>query len=81
MVWPAVLTDEFLNMISLQKPIAVLILSHWAVLMARTRNSWWIKGWPLRIISASQRLLEDDMQFRTFLEWPLEQCTTSVAGA
>ncbi|KAF2472795.1 uncharacterized protein BDR25DRAFT_324125 [Lindgomyces ingoldianus] len=70
--WPAVLQDHFMNLLSVYNPAALIILSHFAVLLARSRSSWWVQDWPDRILRASKHLLESKPEFQRWLAWPSE---------
>ena len=73
LVWPAVVDVFFLNLLSQRDPIALIILSHFAVLMDETRYSWWMRGWPQRILRAAHGVLKDDPVFFKWLEWPSQR--------
>ncbi|KAF2870497.1 hypothetical protein BDV95DRAFT_495800 [Massariosphaeria phaeospora] len=75
-MWAASLTDHFLLLLSRQNPLAVVILSHHAVLMSETRYAWYIYRWPQRIVSAAEKILGARSDLLKWLEWPL-RCINS----
>ncbi|KAF2187907.1 hypothetical protein K469DRAFT_661295 [Zopfia rhizophila CBS 207.26] len=69
-VWPAAVEDFFLELMSLHRPVATIILVHFAVLLCRATESWWVQGWPQRIIRAARALLGDKPELQQWLSWP-----------
>ncbi|RAH75755.1 putative Zn(II)2Cys6 transcription factor [Aspergillus japonicus CBS 114.51] len=65
--WPAVLDDTFWARIRAYKPVAMLILVHYCMLLDTCKNHWWIAGWSGRLIKAVERVLPDSEKRR--LDW------------
>ncbi|KAF2108841.1 hypothetical protein BDV96DRAFT_503782 [Lophiotrema nucula] len=70
-VWPSVVTDRYLDLLSSQNPIAAIILSYFAVLLAKSRQNWWFRDWPRRIIIASQRIVDKSPEFQEWMQLPM----------
>jgi hypothetical protein len=64
---------RFLDLIETNHPVALVILAHYAVLMAQGHRAWWLKDWPERILNTSITLLDPIPDFRKWFDWPLEQ--------
>lgn len=70
--WTAALSDQFTHLISIHDPIAVLVLAHFAALLAQCCQSWWVREWPQRIVFAAQKLLMATPELLSYLDWPLQ---------
>ncbi|PSN71527.1 hypothetical protein BS50DRAFT_284688 [Corynespora cassiicola Philippines] len=69
--WPALLSDDFLHLLSIRNPIAAVVVSYFAALLCKVRPAWYIKGWPERIVGASLEVVHDT-EFSKWLQWPLQ---------
>ncbi|KAF2259747.1 hypothetical protein CC78DRAFT_591472 [Lojkania enalia] len=74
----ATLDDRFMELLEAHHPIALVVVAHYAVLLAQARYAWWLEGWPKRIIDASWQLLEPVPELQKWLDWPLEQIKALV---
>jgi hypothetical protein len=73
MTWPASVSDHFLSMISRHEPVAIILLAHFAVLMAEMRRVWWLEHWAERLVNAAQQSLQGVPTLHRWLRWPLEK--------
>jgi hypothetical protein len=67
-----------MTLVVAQNPVAVIILAHFAVLMARARYAWWMKGWPQRILDNAVRTLEPTPELMEWLDWPRAHIETML---
>ncbi|KAF2014215.1 hypothetical protein BU24DRAFT_433696 [Aaosphaeria arxii CBS 175.79] len=80
MTWPAIIATEFLNLLNNASPAAVIILTHFAVLMASSEASWWLHGWPKRILRAAEDLFVSRPDLQPWLVWPREHIMATESG-
>ncbi|KAF2684555.1 hypothetical protein K458DRAFT_442885 [Lentithecium fluviatile CBS 122367] len=78
MIWPAQLSETYLDLIAAEHPVAVIILAHFAVLMVRSRHAWYLKGWPKRIVNAAVRILDSTPELQKWLDWPRQHVHVTV---
>ncbi|KAF2627893.1 hypothetical protein BU25DRAFT_46104 [Macroventuria anomochaeta] len=72
MTWPALLSTEFLDLCQARNHVGVLIITYWAVLLARNTGAWWLNGWLVRLIHACEELLAPIPELMKWLDWPIE---------
>jgi hypothetical protein len=69
-LWPVTLQREFVELISNQQPLALVILAHYAALLRYfEKDRWYIQGWSARVIAAVQCTLQHPWD--SWMEWPL----------
>lgn len=51
-LWPAVIQDDFMALLSAKDDIAIVVLSYYSVLLRLVGKAWWIKGWGTLIMNA-----------------------------
>jgi hypothetical protein len=71
-------TDDFMHLLAVQNPVAIVILAYYAVLLNRAHSAWWLKDWPHRILNAAMRVLAPTPELTKWLDWPWEQCQTPM---
>lgn len=74
---PTRLTESYMALVAAQDPVAIIILAHFAVLMASARYAWWMKGWPERIVGTAVRTMESMPELMGWLDWPREHIQTA----
>jgi hypothetical protein len=68
MTWAFEIPPEFINLLEERKSEAWVILSHYAILLFKAEDFWWIKDLALHIVSTAVLVLEKDMW--KWIEWP-----------
>ncbi|KAI3572436.1 hypothetical protein IWW34DRAFT_762275 [Fusarium oxysporum f. sp. albedinis] len=75
--WPYVISETVLNDIQALDPYALLLLSHYAVLlMVMEARFWFIKGWGIRLLADINVQLSNRQPFIDMVKWPSEQVYT-----
>ncbi|KAH7062641.1 hypothetical protein B0J12DRAFT_724636 [Macrophomina phaseolina] len=69
--WFCEVDQEFLLQIGQRKSYALLVFSHYGVLLYWIDRTWWLEGWGARIITAVSSLLDNDSL--EWLQWPLQE--------
>lgn len=68
-IWPIEIKKHFLNMLIARKPIALLILGHYSVLMRlRSDTMWPFDAWPAKLLDRIEEVLGDEWD--EYLQWP-----------
>ncbi|KAI5300658.1 hypothetical protein KEM56_002292 [Ascosphaera pollenicola] len=66
--WPASLSDSFMELLSRRRPLALVILAHFAVLLRNHESSWFLDGWDRKLLDAVEKAIPPG--FEVFLAWP-----------
>jgi hypothetical protein len=66
--WAACLEPAMQTLIASQKPVALVILARYAVLMAYSRSLWWLDGWAAILMNYVEVQLGHE--WTEFLRWP-----------
>ena len=74
--WVMELDDVFQNMLAQHKPVALVVLAHYAVLLSLGSGTWWVASWPKVLIERAEELLGDE--WAEFLRWPKEMVFGTV---
>lgn len=72
--WPGHLDPLYLGLLEECKPIALVILAHFAALVGRCENKqWYSQGWSEGVVAVVQRSVDQD-EWREWLKWPMSHC-------
>ncbi|TKA73604.1 hypothetical protein B0A55_05716 [Friedmanniomyces simplex] len=69
--WPAMLSEHFFARLKQHHPEALIVLSHYSIVLAAFRDRWWVGPWDRMLLSAVSRALPESEQTR--LDWRMEQ--------
>ncbi|KAF1954337.1 hypothetical protein CC80DRAFT_567533 [Byssothecium circinans] len=72
LAWSSDLSEPFIQLLVAHDPIAVLIFSHFAVLVSECCDNWWLRNFPQRIVLVTQKLLMSTPELLEYLDWPLQ---------
>ncbi|CZR62697.1 related to regulatory protein involved in control of sterol uptake [Phialocephala subalpina] len=70
-VWLYRLSDEFADFLQQRRPIPMVILAYFCVLLHDLSSFWWAKGWAEHLMSEIHGSLSE--QYRTWIRWPMEE--------
>lgn len=79
-IWPMSLSEEFINLISISHPIALVILACFVVLLHQFEHKiWCLSGWSTSVFNSVYKVL--DVKWKRMIAWPLQylQKATGVA--
>jgi hypothetical protein len=68
--WPIVVPDAYLVHLRSRKPMALVILAHYCVILRRLDTCWWSTGWSGHLFEAIYLTLE--VNWKPLLRWPME---------
>jgi hypothetical protein len=69
--WMIRLADDFVDCLQQRKPVSLVILAHFCVLLNDLSTFWWIRGWPEHLISEIYASVNGE--YRMWLRWPMEE--------
>lgn len=70
-VWLGMVNRQFVTLIQVRDPMALLLLAHWAVCRTTMDDIWWARGWPATAVAAIFENLDET--HRPLLSWCLSQ--------
>ncbi|MCJ1360267.1 MAG: hypothetical protein MMC33_010270 [Icmadophila ericetorum] len=76
--WPAMVSAEYMTLLSLRSPEALMILAHYCVLLYRFDHFWYVHGWAGYTVKAIYRNLEEE--WRKWIEWPMTMIGIDTAA-
>ncbi|OJD18658.1 hypothetical protein AJ78_01354 [Emergomyces pasteurianus Ep9510] len=68
--WPILLPEAYLAHLKARKPMALVILAHYCVILTRLDSCWWSQGWASHLFEAIYRSL--GVAWRPLLRWPMQ---------
>lgn len=68
--WAAQLQEQFMHLVSAHNPVACIIITYFAALLAQARPVWWVGRWPQWLLAACEQLLATTPELLKWLEWP-----------
>lgn len=70
-VWLYRLQDDYVQLLYQRKPIPLVILSYFCVLLHDLGSYWWAKNWAEHLISEIHFSLTEE--YRMWMRWPMEE--------
>ncbi|RFN43316.1 c6 zinc finger protein [Fusarium flagelliforme] len=70
-VWVYQLEDDFVRLLQEEKPIPLVILSHFCILLNGLSSIWWTRGWVEHLLSEIYSSL--DQEYKTWMRRPMEE--------
>jgi hypothetical protein len=65
--WSVSLPDEFREMLVERRPVALVILAYYAVLISLAPDIWYLNGWPALLINRITTVL--GLEWAEFMHW------------
>ncbi|KAJ8071189.1 hypothetical protein OCU04_001527 [Sclerotinia nivalis] len=69
--WPVDVSQDYTELLSLRRPIALVILAYFAVILEEVRECWWTKGWGTQLIQEVSQVL--GVEWEGLLAWPMDK--------
>jgi hypothetical protein len=69
--WPVNVSQDYTKLLSLRRPIALVILAYFAVILEEVRESWWAKGWGTQLVHEVSQVL--GVEWEGLLAWPMDK--------
>lgn len=71
-VWPVAMPREFPAFVSRHEPFALVLLAHYAVLLYKARDVWFIGNLGRSVVEEIACLIPEEMA--EFVKWPVSFC-------
>lgn len=68
--WPICVAPIFISNLRDRRPMALVILAHYCILLHKMDDFWWMNGWPRRLLHSIYTTL--DPSWRDAIRWPVE---------
>ncbi|KAH7330414.1 hypothetical protein BKA65DRAFT_434169 [Rhexocercosporidium sp. MPI-PUGE-AT-0058] len=69
--WPIAISQEYMALLSSRRPMALVVLAYYAVVLHEVRDKWWVSGWGTKLAEEINKILED--KWKTLIMWPLKR--------
>lgn len=69
-LWPARVNSRFFELFAAHNPVACIITTHFAALLAQCRPIWWVVKWPQWLLTAAENMLAATPDLLKWLAWP-----------
>lgn len=70
--WPIMLPREFVGFLQDYKPLSLVFLSYYCIILNRLENFWFLRGWDKSLLSEIWNCLPFDL--RLWIDWPKAVC-------
>ncbi|KAF1914547.1 hypothetical protein BDU57DRAFT_453289 [Ampelomyces quisqualis] len=67
-IWIYLVSDRYVELLSERQPGSLIILAHYAVLIRRSEQCWYLEGVAERLLSITDAFVPSE--WRSWLEWP-----------
>ncbi|KAG4411843.1 hypothetical protein IFR04_015027 [Cadophora malorum] len=68
--WLVRVPEHYLSMVNDRQPAALILLSHFCLLLNKVEDFWWIRGMSRRLLQEIHQTL--GAEWETWLAWPLQ---------
>lgn len=66
--WPVAVPEEFIRLLNMRKPEALVILAHYCVVLHHLDDYWWLRGWATHLVHNIYS--EIDEPWQGWIQWP-----------
>ncbi|KAG7420484.1 hypothetical protein Forpi1262_v016198 [Fusarium oxysporum f. sp. raphani] len=70
-VWVYQLDDDFVRLLQEEKPIPLVILSYFCILLNQLSSFWWTRGWAEHLLSEIHSSLDEE--YKSWMRRPMEE--------
>lgn len=71
LLWASCVPRAFSAALGVHRPLALVLVAHWAVSLHYLRSQWWADDWGMRLVATVARILGDE--WRKYMLWPLQE--------
>src|SRR5262249_31702952 len=69
--WLYRINDDYAACLRQKRPLALIVLSYYTVLLRLMERHWFVIGWSDHILKRTMEIIQDE--YVEWLQWPLEQ--------
>lgn len=80
-LWPARVNSRFFDLFAAHNPVAVIITTHFAALLAQCRPVWWAVKWPQWLLATSEHMLAATPDLLKWLAWPQQVISAQLSAS
>ncbi|KAH6672083.1 hypothetical protein B0J14DRAFT_86181 [Halenospora varia] len=73
--WPVRVPSLFFLMVNNRQPAALILLSHFCLLLNKVEDFWWVRGMSRRVLQEINEALGEEWE--TWIGWPLQDLVLS----
>jgi hypothetical protein len=77
-IWLYMVEERFVACLQQRRPLSLLILAYYALLLTTMKRDWFMRTWPRHLLTRIQKLLGEG--YEEWLRWPLEQAGLCTDG-
>lgn len=78
--WPIGVSKEYMALLSSHRPMALVVLAYYGVILHEMRDIWWVSEWGVKLVQGVYHMLDDE--WKVMIEWPLKRilptCSESI---
>ena len=67
--WPVHVSEEFIILLEKQLPEALVLMAHYAIVLNRVPDCWWLEGIPVHFVTSAALILGSER--RSWITWPI----------
>lgn len=68
--WPIVIKPVLFSLLRDRRPLALVVLAHFCILLHKVSDRWWLESWPRLLLQSIHDRL--DVSWREHIQWPME---------
>ncbi|GAM35067.1 C6 transcription factor [Talaromyces pinophilus] len=68
--WPIVIRPVLFSLMRDRRPMALVVLGHFCILLHKVSDRWWVESWPRLLLQSIHDQL--DVSWREHIRWPME---------
>ncbi|KAK9358854.1 hypothetical protein V1504DRAFT_459757 [Lipomyces starkeyi] len=70
MKWPIIVPPAYIALLKSRRPMALVILAHYCVILRLLDGCWWLTGWSKKLVEEIYQSL--DASWRPSIRWPFK---------
>lgn len=76
-MWAIKIPSRYLDLLREHKPMALVILAHYSVVLHHLRKHWWFEGWSVRVLGAIWSNMNSE--WRSSINWAMDVARSDVS--
>jgi hypothetical protein len=76
--WAVDVNQDYIRLLGLRRPMALVILAYFAVTLEEVRETWWADGWGSRVIQEVSQVLS--VEWKELMVWPMDKIAVEISN-
>lgn len=76
-MWSIKIPQRYLDLLREHKPMALVILAHYCVILHHLRKHWWFEGWSVRVLGEIWSHM--NAEWRPWISWAMDVARSDVS--